>query len=195
MIGKLFSGMGVGSMQFIIPIYISELAPVRIRGILLIFYSFWYVPDNSHLLANLRFSLGQFLASVALQNLNQQNPNNYLTAVYTQWSQIGLMLIVYLLLPESPAWCANHNKVDRGKKNMRRIYKDVEGFDVDYQWNVLVAVVDHENEVAREMKQESWTGVFKGVNGVCRLVFMRSATNLQFRTIVSCWPLVSQQVL
>lgn len=41
MIGKLFSGMGVGSMQFITPIYVTEIAPPRIRGILLIFYSFW----------------------------------------------------------------------------------------------------------------------------------------------------------
>jgi hypothetical protein len=42
-VGKLFSGMGVGSMQFLTPTYVSECAPNRIRGITLMLYSFWYV--------------------------------------------------------------------------------------------------------------------------------------------------------
>ena len=32
---------GVGSVQFMTGMYVTELAPSRIRGFLLIFYSFW----------------------------------------------------------------------------------------------------------------------------------------------------------
>lgn len=42
-VGKLFSGMGVGSMQFLTPTYVSECAPNRIRGMLLMSYSLWQV--------------------------------------------------------------------------------------------------------------------------------------------------------
>ena len=38
---KLFSGFGVGSVQFMTGMYVTEIAPARIRGFLLIFYSFW----------------------------------------------------------------------------------------------------------------------------------------------------------
>jgi MFS family permease len=40
-VAKLFSGIGVGSLQFITPTYVSEVAPPRIRGMLLVLYNFW----------------------------------------------------------------------------------------------------------------------------------------------------------
>lgn len=41
MIGKLFSGMGVGSLQFLTPTYVTEIAPPRIRGAIVLSYSWW----------------------------------------------------------------------------------------------------------------------------------------------------------
>jgi hypothetical protein len=43
MIGKLFSGMGVGSLQFLTPTYVTEIAPSRIRGAVILSYSWWWV--------------------------------------------------------------------------------------------------------------------------------------------------------
>ncbi|KAF4458222.1 MFS alpha-glucoside transporter, partial [Fusarium albosuccineum] len=79
MVGKLFGGIGVGCLQSTIPTYISEVAPIRVRGVFLMCYSFWWI-------------LGQFFAPVALQVMHEQDPDDYLTPVYTQWSQISLML-------------------------------------------------------------------------------------------------------
>jgi MFS family permease len=42
-VAKLFSGIGVGSLQFVTPTYVSEVAPVRVRGLLLMLYNFWSV--------------------------------------------------------------------------------------------------------------------------------------------------------
>jgi MFS family permease len=41
LVAKLFSGFAVGSVQFLTGSYITEIAPARIRGFLLIFYSIW----------------------------------------------------------------------------------------------------------------------------------------------------------
>jgi MFS family permease len=82
-VAKLFSGMGVGSLQFVTPTYVSEVAPVRVRGILLIMYNFW-------------FSVGGFFAPVALQVMSTKDPLNFRTPIYTQWAHIGVMLIIYV---------------------------------------------------------------------------------------------------
>jgi MFS family permease len=89
-VGKMFSGMGVGSMQFLTPTYVSECAPNRIRGITLILYSFWYVafdlvirPIQSSAYQN-RFSIGQFFGPVALQVMSNTHPGEYLIPLYTQ---------------------------------------------------------------------------------------------------------------
>ncbi|KAK1496983.1 hypothetical protein CCUS01_13265 [Colletotrichum cuscutae] len=78
---KLLAGVGVGCLQSTLPVYIAEVAPVRIRGGLLMCYSFWW-------------TVGTFCAHVALQNLNKNEPYNYLNPIYTQWAQIGLMILI-----------------------------------------------------------------------------------------------------
>ncbi|KAK1925258.1 sugar transporter [Papiliotrema laurentii] len=167
-VAKLFSGMGVGSLQFVTPTYVSEIAPIRVRGLLLMLYNFW-------------FSVGSFFAPVALQVMSTYAPDNFRTPIYTQWGHIGLMLVIYILLPESPAWCASRGLVDKAKKNMRVIYRGVESFDVDEQYEVLARAIAHEEAVAKEQRAEAWWTIFKGVNGR--------------RTLASTWALTSQQVL
>jgi MFS family permease len=102
LIAKLFGGIGVGCLQSTIPGYISEVAPPRSRGAFLMCYSLWWIT-------------GQFFAPVSLQTLSKKAPNDFLTPMYTQWAQIGLMMIIYLLIPESPASCAVRGKVEEAK--------------------------------------------------------------------------------
>lgn len=75
--------------EFSIPCYIAEIAPINVRGSMIFLYNIWW-------------SSGSLFASVALQVLNTSQPYNYKLPIYTQWGQIGLMLIIYLYLPESP---------------------------------------------------------------------------------------------
>lgn len=79
------------------------------------------------------------------------------------------MLIIYVFLPESPPWCISRGQEERAKKNMRLIYGGVEGFDVDAQYEVMARAVEHEREVAIELKQTKWYNIFKGTNRVSRL--------------------------
>lgn len=128
---------------------------------------------------NFWFSVGGFFAPVALQVMSTYAPKDFRTPIYTQWAHIGVMLIIYVFLPESPAWLASKDRVEDAKKNMRKIYKGVEGFDVDEQYLVLQQTIAHERAVAAEQGTEKWWSIFKGVNAR--------------RTLASTWALSSQQ--
>ncbi|KAL4874579.1 general substrate transporter [Aspergillus karnatakaensis] len=162
---KMVGGIGVGCLQSTIPIYISEVAPIRVRGAFLMCYSLWFIT-------------GQFFAPVALQVLSTSDPENYLTPIYTQWSQIGLMLIIYFFVPESPAWCASKGKEAKAKKVLSFIYKGVKDFNADHHYQLLVMNIEHERAVAAEQRNEKWYSIFKGTDGI--------------RTLVSLWTLMAQ---
>ncbi|KAJ1326182.1 MFS transporter SP family general alpha glucoside:H+ symporter [Microdochium nivale] len=165
---KILAGAGVGMLQATMLGYISEIAPVRIRGGLLMLYSFWW-------------TLGTFFAQVALQRLNATDPANWLTPVTTQWGHVGVMAIIYIILPESPAWCASVGKEAKAKKWLSVLHRGVEGYDVERQYAVIAAGIEHERAVAAEQRRESWTAIFKGTDGR--------------RTITALWAVVAQQFL
>lgn len=89
------------------------------------------------------------------------------------------MIVLYVFLPESPSWCATRaNKEAAGKKNLLKLYRGVEGYDVDKQWEVLAVTVQHEEEVARENKSIAWYNIFRGTNGVgSSILVVGSKTN------------------
>lgn len=58
----------------------TEIAPSRIRGFLLIFYSAWY-------------GIGQLCASLALKVSNDRRPMDYLTPIYTEWAMMVSPLV------------------------------------------------------------------------------------------------------
>ncbi|GLI81963.1 hypothetical protein PoHVEF18_010361 [Penicillium ochrochloron] len=168
LVAKLLAGIGVGCLQSTVPTYISEVAPTRIRGGLLMCYSFWW-------------TLGSFFAQVALQHLSKDDPTNYITPIYTQWAQIGLMILIYVFVPESPAWCVNAGKHDQAKKHLLKLNRGVPNYDLERQFQVLVMAVEHEREVAAEQRREKWYAIFQGTNGL--------------RTVISCWTNLTQQLI
>lgn len=168
LVAKFLAGIGVGCLQSTVPTYISEVAPIRIRGGLLMCYSFWW-------------SLGSFFAQVALQHLSKDDPTNYLTPIYTQWAQIGIMFLIYISVPESPAWCVNAGKIDQAKKELLKLNQGVPNYDLERQVQVLTMAVEHERHVAAEQRREKWYSIFQGVNGL--------------RTVISCWTNLTQQLI
>jgi MFS family permease len=168
LVAKILGGLGVGCLQATLPLYIGEIAPIRIRGTCIMCYSMWWVT-------------GQFFAPVALQSLSKSNPGNWLTPVYTQWGHIGLMLVVFLVVPESPSWYILRGKGELAKKSLRLIYWHVDGVDIDHQYNLLSININHEREVAEKQQGESWYEIFRGTNRI--------------RTIISFWAIMTQQFL
>ncbi|TVY62677.1 MFS transporter fmqE [Fusarium oxysporum f. sp. cubense] len=166
LVAKMLAGMGLGCLQVTLPAYISEIAPTRIRGIVLMTYNLWW-------------TVGTFFAYVAMEAVSGYDSHNWLLPIYTQWGHIGLMLIIFVMLPESAAWAVSAGKIEKAKRALRQLYRGVDNYNHDQQIEVLVLLADHETQVAIAQNREKWHSVFRGTDG--------------FRTIVACWTIVSQQ--
>jgi SP family general alpha glucoside:H+ symporter-like MFS transporter len=70
-ISSLRLTLGSLFIEFMTPTYVTEIAPVKIRGSLLMTYNFW-------------FGFGQFAATLALQRMNATDPANFRLPIYTQ---------------------------------------------------------------------------------------------------------------
>ncbi|KAL3496922.1 general substrate transporter [Aspergillus germanicus] len=163
LIARLCTGIGVGCMQATIPTYVSEVAPVRIRGALLMCYSVW-------------FTVGQFFAPVALQVMSKSDEMDFRTPIYTQWSQVGLMILIYVFIPESPAWCVSRGHEARAKQALKQLH-----YDIDLHYHLLEINIAHERAIAREQMNEHWYAIFHGRD--------------RLRTITAMWTLLSQQFI
>lgn len=92
-----------------------------------------------------------------------------------------MILIIYIFIPESPAWCVSRGKVERAKKALHQLHWDVVDYDVEQQYQVLVLAVEHEAEVAKTMRTEKWYVIFIRIDGK--------------RTLTALWTLLTQQFI
>lgn len=107
MLGRLLIGLGVGIASQIVPLYISEVAPVEIRGKLVAF--------------NTAVICGAQLLSAIIAFL-----------IRPDWRlMLGLsgipsfvQLIGMFFMPESPRWLGKVGRADEQRKVMELIYKE-----------------------------------------------------------------------
>ncbi|KAF8851310.1 MFS transporter [Acephala macrosclerotiorum] len=166
LVAKLLSGAGVGMLQATIPVYLSEIAPTQLRGFLINAYTFWFV-------------IGQLLGSVALNRLNADDPYNFRAAIYTQWGMIGAMLIIFLLLPESPWWLAGKDKLEKAEKILLRYHGHIEDYNVQENIAVMTNTIKEERYLAERNSEEGQWAIFRGRNLI--------------RFFIATWPKVTQQ--
>ncbi|PSK42897.1 High-affinity glucose transporter [Elsinoe australis] len=166
LVAKLFSGAGVGMLQSTMPVYLSEIAPTQLRGMLINAYSFWFI-------------VGQLAGAIALNRLNASDPLDFRTPIYTQWAMVGIMLIIFLLLPESSWWLAGKGRIDKAAKILSMCNRDIEGYNVHEVINVMVATIEEEQYTAKKNSQQGAMAVFQGRNFL--------------RFIIASWPKVTQQ--
>lgn len=46
---------------------------------------------------------------------------------------VGLIAVIFLLIPESPWWLVSQGKIDKGAKILNRLNGKVDGYSVDEQ--------------------------------------------------------------
>ncbi|RSH89198.1 hypothetical protein EHS25_002310 [Saitozyma podzolica] len=166
LIAKLFAGIGVGSLQATLPVYISEHSPTQLRGFLINAYTFWFV-------------VGQLMAPVALNELNATHPYDFKTAIYTQWAMIGITIIIYVFLPESPWWLVSKSKLEQAEKVLVKYNGHVADYDVHEEIGIMVATVEQEERVREATKTKDILAIFRGTNG--------------WRLLIALWPKLMQQ--
>ncbi|KAI1629082.1 general substrate transporter, partial [Exophiala viscosa] len=163
---KLIAGAGLGMMQATYPMYIAEQSPTPIRGLLTTSYMIWYV-------------IAQIFAPLALRQLSISDPYNFKIPIYTQWSMLGVLLIINVFLPESPWWLVQKGRINQAEKVLATTHKGVPGYDTKHELSIMVATVQHEDLVMAEDKHQL-IQIFKGTNF--------------WRLFVAFWPKAMQQL-
>ncbi|EKD16852.1 glucose transporter [Drepanopeziza brunnea f. sp. 'multigermtubi' MB_m1] len=121
--GRFLAGIGAGASTVIVPIYISEVAPPKERGL---FGSMTQVTINIGIL--ITQSLGYYLSKDSLWRI-----------ILAVGAGLGLMQGIGLcFVPESPAWLASHKNPQQAVRTLQRIRghgssiaEEIEDWDVD----------------------------------------------------------------
>ncbi len=123
-IGRLLSGVGAGASLVIVPIYISEVAPPRQRGL---FGVMTQITINIGLL--ITQTLGYFLNDGAQWRI-----------VLATGAGIALVQCVGLIfIPESPAWTAANKDPQKALQTLQRIRGKGSNIDEEVQtWDVVI---------------------------------------------------------
>jgi hypothetical protein len=88
----------------------------------------------------------------------------------------GIWISLNPLTPVS-GWCANHDKDERGRAIVARLNGGIEGYNVDFHYEIIKRTVERERAISKALHGESlgfWQDVwatreiFMGVNGVSR---------------------------
>ena len=105
-IGRCLAGIGAGASTVIVPLYISEIAPPKQRGL---FGSLTQVTINTGIL--ITQALGYYLSKGSLWRI-----------ILGVGAGIGLLQgLGLILVPESPAWLAAHGNPQKGVQTLQRI--------------------------------------------------------------------------
>ena len=106
-----------------------------------------------------------------MQQLNQKHPDNYLLAMRILWVPIGLMIIFWIFVPESPWYHARRANKEAAMKAMRQLYGGVEGYDFEEEYGIIEKTIEHERFVLEEAPK--YIHIFKGLNLVSASMLFR----------------------
>ncbi|VDN03073.1 unnamed protein product [Thelazia callipaeda] len=133
LLGRILLGIAIGFASMVIPVYISEGAPAKVRGKLVTVYQFMV-------------AFGFTVANAVAAMLAHYDPENIGWRLMLAFAAIPALaqFIGFLYLPETPRYLINHGRENEAQKVLRRLYGN------DMKW------IDYEMaEVTREMKREA----------------------------------------
>ena len=103
---RFIGGLGVGMLSAVIPTYISEISPTRLRGTFVSFYQLFVV-------------IGILVAYCANYGLyGRENDWRYMLGLPLVFAVIDIMVL--MALPESPRWLIQKGKPDKAARIISR---------------------------------------------------------------------------
>lgn len=129
-IARIMGGIAVGVASNVVPLYISEIAPPRIRGRLVTFYQ----------LAITVGILLAFLSNAWVLNLSESRPDillvGFLEKIFINESWRGMFgaetipasifLICLAIVPESPRWLVQQNRSEKARHILKKLIDENE---------------------------------------------------------------------
>lgn len=121
-LGRFLSGIGAGAAVVVVPIYISEIAPPKEKGLF-------------GALTQVMINLGILIAQLLGYFLSRGNMWRIILAIA---GGIGVVQLLGLsFVPESPKWLAEHHSPERARAILRRIRGHKVNIDEEVKaWNI-----------------------------------------------------------
>jgi sugar porter (SP) family MFS transporter len=160
--GEILAGILWGCLVLIGPLYASEVAQIKLRGILTA-------------MTNLSFVIGQFVANGVSTGFSTNTTQwAYKIPFAIQWVWPVIILAMLPFAPESPYWLVRHDKVDEARKAIRQIASKSVANEIVEERLKLVIETD---KLEQEMEQTtSYRDIFKGSNlrrtEICSVVYI-----------------------
>lgn len=150
--GRLVAGFGVGFVSAVIILYLSEIAPRKVRGAIVSGYQFC-------------ITIGILFANcVVYSTQNRLDTGSYRIPVAVQFLWALILGVGLFLLPESPRWYVKKGRVDAAAVALGRVRGQPS--DSDYVQNELAEIIaNHEYETALIPSATyfaSWGACFSG---------------------------------
>jgi hypothetical protein len=82
----------------------------------------------------------------------------YKIPILTQWVFLGLMLPIFLWLPETAQYYAERDMDERGKKTLARINGGVPGYDVETEYAVIKNNILDQRRIRQELGEDKSVG-------------------------------------
>lgn len=150
--GRLVAGFGIGFISAVIILYLSEIAPRKVRGAIVSGYQF-------------NITIGILLANcVVYSTQNRRDTGSYRIPVAIQFLWALILGVGLFLLPESPRWYVKKGRVDAASVALARIRGQPS--DSGYVTEELAEIIaNHEYEtelIPADTYWSSWTACFRG---------------------------------
>ena len=138
-ISRIFVGLAVGIVNFVIPLYLSEIAPKAVRGTLVSLYQ-WAITAG-------------ILFSYAINSV-------FANSVFSwRWMLLagvlpGLVLLIGMsFMSDTPRWLISKNKDEEAKKVLRKIEPDV---DTENEIKEIKYTLKLNEDLDRKFKCKKW---------------------------------------
>ncbi|KAH0433877.1 maltose permease [Colletotrichum camelliae] len=146
--GKIVAGFAVGLFTATTQTYVSEIAPLPIRGIAL---------SVNTIMLNLGFLIA---ISSSFSRTAIMDKSAFRVVFAAAWAFPGILALGLPFMPESPTWLVLKNKHDKARRSLERLSGPTE--DIDTRLNQIIENVEAERRLAAE--KASFVDCFKGTN-------------------------------
>jgi sugar porter (SP) family MFS transporter len=150
--GRLIAGFGVGFISAIVILYMSEIAPKKVRGAVVAGYQFC-------------ITIGILLANcVVYATQNRRDTGSYRIPIAVQFLWAIILAVGLALLPDSPRYFVKKGRLDEAAKALAR----VRGQPIDSEFiqdELAEIIANHEYEMSILPQTSyigSWAACFQG---------------------------------
>ncbi|OTA52799.1 general substrate transporter [Hypoxylon sp. EC38] len=150
--GRLIAGSGVGFISAVVILYMSEIAPKKVRGAMVSGYQF-------------AITLGIMISNcVVYATQNRQDSGSYRIPIGVQFLWAIILGAGLFILPESPRYFVKKGKIEEAAKALAFVRG--QPLESDYVKDELAEIVANNEYEMQHIPQTSyigsWTACFKG---------------------------------